>query len=329
MKISILLLTVSINMFFNASSSTAQEKTIEISNKKGPYLGQKPPRLKPELFGEKILSSNHYENSITFSPNGEEIYFARGDFRPKVIMYLKLIDNKWTTPEIAEFSGKYQDGYPCFSPDGKKLFFASYRPVRKNGEERKDWDIWMVNRTNNGWSDPYHLGDLINTDNSENSPSVTKDGTLYFVRKKVGNANIYRSQYSGSEFSKPVKIGIDSDYYNSYSYIASDDSYILFSSYKRNDGFGEADIYISFKVENGEWTEAVNLGAKINSYAHENCAILSPDGKYLFFTSYKSSNPEMKPDINNKIILNGFPNFYWVDAKVIEELRETVLREDK
>ena len=40
---------------------------------KGPYLGQKPPGNTPELFAPGIVSTRHYENSITLSPDGNEI----------------------------------------------------------------------------------------------------------------------------------------------------------------------------------------------------------------------------------------------------------------
>jgi hypothetical protein len=43
------------------------------------------------------------------------------------------------------------------------------------------------------------------------------------------------------------------------------------------------------------------MGAAVNSAAHENCAMLTPDGKYLLFTRAG--------------------DIYWVDARILEEFR--------
>lgn len=67
---------------------------------------------------------------------------------------------------------------------------------------------------------------------------------------------------------------------------------------KRKDGvWGERSV-ASFS---GEWGQAQNMGSKINTRGYEWCPMLSPDGKYLFFTC--------DGDIR------------WVDAALIEGLR--------
>jgi hypothetical protein len=48
--------------------------------------------------------------------------------------------------------------------------------------------------------------------------------------------------------------------------------------------YGDGDLYINFRRD-GAWTKAVNLGPKVNSSALDFCPIVSPDGKYFFFTS--------------------------------------------
>lgn len=47
------------------------------------------------------------------------------------------------------------------------------------------------------------------------------------------------------------------------------------------------------------------MGAKINTPGNEICPVVTPDGKYLFFNSTRS----------------GVQNAYWVDAKIIEDLK--------
>ena len=87
-------------------------------------------------------------------------------------------------------------------------------------------------------------------------------------------------------------------------YIAPDESYLIFTS-NRPGGYESADLYICFKNTDDSWAEPINMGNKINSDKYDYCPILSPDGKYLFFSSYRTGNGDI----------------YWVDAKVIEELK--------
>ena len=49
---------------------------------KGPYLGQKPPGMKPEIFAPGIISKGYSEYAITFTPNGKELYLWLGENRP-------------------------------------------------------------------------------------------------------------------------------------------------------------------------------------------------------------------------------------------------------
>jgi hypothetical protein len=48
---------------------------------KGPYLGQKPPGMMPELFAPGFVSTeSHREYSCTFIPDGKEFHFGRSRY---------------------------------------------------------------------------------------------------------------------------------------------------------------------------------------------------------------------------------------------------------
>ena len=78
----------------------------------GPYLGQKPPGMSPEIFAPGIVSiPNSAEFSGTFSPDGSEYYFYRiSKNDPDKIFFSKLKDGKWTAPASAAFA----EGYPAY-----------------------------------------------------------------------------------------------------------------------------------------------------------------------------------------------------------------------
>ncbi|HAA20541.1 MAG TPA: hypothetical protein DCP28_17915, partial [Cytophagales bacterium] len=71
---------------------------------------------------------------------------------------------------------------------------------------------------------------------------------------------------------------------------------------------GESDLDISFRQADGTWGPAINMGPNVNSQHWDAVASVTPDGKFLLF------NRGMDEDNDNT-------DLYWVDARIIEELR--------
>lgn len=299
--IPVLMLFVCIGVFHS------EDRSKDFPVLKGPYLGQKPPGENPEVFAPGIVSRREYfeHDSPFFSPDLKEVYWVADHInaRNRNLFFMKIENGRWTQPQTATFCEHFAGANLCFSLDGKKLYFSSRRSLVK-GEELKDSDIWYVERINNSWSEPIHLGPLINTAQTEALGTVLEDGTIYFSDFR----NIYRSNMKDGEYQKAQKlssrINIDeTGVFTIAPFVAKDERYILFES-NRSGGFGGADIYISFKTNNGEWSHPLNLGNKINTSAHERSPIISPDGKYLFFWRVTDGS-----------------DIYWVNAKIIEELK--------
>jgi hypothetical protein len=299
-------------MLLTATGILAQEK--DPANLTGPYLGQSPPGMTPEVFAPGILSNGIGVASIAFTPDGKEVYFARHTTRANdlgEIMVMKFEKDGWTAPELAPFSGVYRDWNLNLSPDGTKLFYTSRRPLRIEELPKKDNDIWFVEKTENGWCEPINPGYPVNTKKMDCYASVTNNGTLYYhgfnYPESKGGADIYRSNFINGKYLKPENLGkaINSKYNDYDAFIAPDESFVIFVSHGRPEGFGSNDLYISFRSNDGYWNKAINMGNEINSEASEICPSLSIDKQYLFF----SSNRNVSMDV------------YWVDAKIIDELR--------
>jgi hypothetical protein len=318
--------------------SQAQEKASDFPALKGPYLGQDPPGMTALIFAPGIVSTGHIEKCATFTPDGKEFYFAVLGEATSFIAFMKIEDNRWTGPQIAPFSGRYEDDEFGLSPDGKKLYLASYRPLTIKGQSDDNSNLWVVSRTNTGWSEPHSLGSFINTDDSEYYPSVANDGTLYFYRREKddnGDWDIYSSRFVEGNYTKPERLGdtINSSNWDFDPFIAPDESYLIFSSLDRVGGHGASDLYISFRKQDGSWTKAINLGNEINSSRWEFSPRVTVDGKFLFFASnrrFREPFPETVITYEEKMKMlnkelnspgNGHSDIYWVDAKIIEELR--------
>jgi hypothetical protein len=227
---------------------------------------------------------------------------------------MKQVNGQWLYPEIVPFSGKYRDWNLNLSPDGKKLYYTSRRPTNENiekGTPKKDNDIWVVEKTSAGWSEPKNLGSPINTKKMDCYAAVTRQGTLYFhgfnYEDGKGKADIYRSRLVNGHYTKPENLGdaINSIHHDWDVFVAADESYLIFASVGRPDDMGYGDLYISFRKPDGSWTPAKNMGSPVNSTAPEICPAVSADGKYLFFTSFRA----------------GSGDLYWVDAKIIEKYK--------
>jgi len=312
------------------------EQTTEPPPLQGPYLGQTPPGMEGELFAPGIMSTGLPELNSVFFPGGKEVIYSVtiGPMKWAMLM-MKEVNGKWTKPEVAPFSGKYGGVDPFVSFDGNRIYYCSNRPLTEEVEAREDYDIWYVDRTEAGWSDPVNVGPSINSDAHEFYPALTQDGTMYFQSHRkggFGQADIYKIKQENGKYitAEILPRPINSPGFEGDAFIAPDESYIIISTYRAKKNIGRhSDLYISFRSEDGSWSELINMGESVNSTRGENCQILSPCGKYLFYTSrqykeipggfFKTYEDMAKAWIEPQ---NGYGDSYWVDAKVIEELKK-------
>jgi Tol biopolymer transport system component len=306
---------------FGSGRATALEQSL-------PWAVGKPVP-QPILFAEGVISTRDDEMDTSFSPDGKTVYFTRNHIgqRLGVILESHYQDGRWSAPEVASFSGRFTDYDPFISPDGSKLFFASNRPT--SGSAKKDFDIWFVEKDGQGWTAPKSVGAPVNSPQDEFYPTVAADGTLYFSATRSdshGRSDIYLSRWKDGQFATPENLGpgVNSPAQEVDSYVAADQSFIIFAGFGRPDDLGNGDLYISERV-NGQWLPARHLGAGVNSSAREYCPAASPDGKYFFFTSFRGFGDRV-PDkpwtyrdfrAGMDSVLNGFGNIYQVDMAAV------------
>ena len=303
---------------------------------RGPYLGQQPPGLDPEIFAPGIVSTGLATRDIAMTPDGRELYFAVTLGDRTMIMETHQKDGVWTEPAVAPFSGRHLDIEPAISPDGQRFFFLSTRP-QAGQEEKPGWvyqDIWMMDRQDDGWGEPSNLGPPVNSDAPEYFPSVTEDGTLYFTRERGdGVSETWRSRFVDGVYTEPEKLGPEvncgSNRFNVS--IARDESFAIVPSVGREDNLGGVDYYVVFRSDDDTWSEPINMGPTINQpRGREWSASLSPDGKYLFFMSSRSYGetgvPLISTSITDLLKLStqpgwGSSDIWWVSTEVFEQLR--------
>jgi hypothetical protein len=163
----------------------------QFADRTGPYLGEKPPGLTPELFAPGLVSTGGFERDVAITPDGREIYFglAGPSYQYSTIVVTRLVDGRWTEPTVVPSldDPRYLNLEPALSSDGNTLFFLTTRPDTAAGGQAGNQDIWSSRRTSTGWSSPSNLGPPVNSPLPEYFPSLTRDGTLYFTREEAGS----------------------------------------------------------------------------------------------------------------------------------------------
>lgn len=298
MKITkLLLLTglISLNIVFAQENV---ENDFSFPLLKGPYMGQNPPGLIPEPFALGIISKDGWEVEGVFAPGMNEFYFTLNrneytnprveSFRPTVIGF-RQENNVWK--KFTEFKRK---GEITFSPNGKRMHMA---------KGYKD-------RTPNGWSERKILGPMFNRkDWGIMRLSASAKETYVFDDYKNKNA-IRMSIIKDGKRQEPKLMGpvVNSGKMTAHPFIAPDESYLIWDS-EREGGYGDSDLYISFRQKDGSWGSAINMGDTVNTGKWDAYATVTPDGKYIFFNRDIDGEDGDNTDI------------YWVDAKIIETLR--------
>jgi len=255
----------------------------------GPYLGQPPPGGEAQHFAAGIVGPEQCVFNATFAPDGREFYYSVKEASGReTIKVMRWLDGQWRAPENAPFVSRHNDCDPFFSADGRRLWFISTRPLEESGAA-KDWDIWYVERTADGWTAAVNAGPPVNSPQNEYYVSLTRDGTIYFASERPGghgSFDIYRAEWQQDHFTAPENLGpaVNSDRLEHDPYVAPDESWIIFTSVDRPGGCGAGDLYISHRRPDGTWTAARHLGPAFNTPGYEFCANASPDGQYFFFT---------------------------------------------
>jgi hypothetical protein len=295
------------------------QDTMEFTDLYGDYLGQIPPGDTPVVFAPGIVSTDSIiqHSAPAFSPDGNEVFWwvIRS---PKISnekwtswgMSMRRVGGQWTAPYVTPYYGGV-----AFSTNGKCLYIPGFYPEHKpNGP-------YYIEKHDERWSEPKNLGIVARFPELKgaSSFSITQKGTIYFNGDTAGNEqikdiNIYRTEFINGEYTKlellPPNINLY-PYQNMFSFIAPDESYLIFTS-NRKGNLGGGDLYISFHdIDTDTWTDPINMGEPINSKAEERYPGLSPDGKYLFFT---------------RLTRSGFPDFdhdiFWVSTEIIDRLKE-------
>lgn len=235
----------------------------------------------PRVFAPAVISiPDSHDDYISLTPDGAQAVFTRlaAGYRGGTVYLADRTREGWGNVRVAPFSGTHQDSRAIFSPDGRRIVFASNRPGAGR-EGRTDLDLWQVERTSTGWTDPVNLGAPINTTAHESHPTVASSGAVYFVRR-VRDSDIWMAPATGQGFGDPVRLPdtINSPMPDSHVFIDPAERFLLFA--REVAGSGD-DVFVSVR-RNGIWQAAEPIGPEVNTPHYDYSAKVH--GDHLYFT---------------------------------------------
>lgn len=294
---------------FNFISCTQPEQNF--LETKDAYFGLTPPGLIPVVFAPYIVSDSTWAEhcQVAVSPDGKEIYWSAwtgayksedGSKNTEQIFYSIFENGIWTKPKLAEFTKGNPHGLnggPSFSPDGKKIFFYQVHSPWVASPKR----CYFVEKTNGKWGNKLtDVGQPYSSESRNYSPVFTQKGHAY----KNERGKILKFSYENEKFTFLDTIVIHKDFRPAWNiYVSPMEDYVIFAA-RHESGFGDIDLYISFKTEEDKWGTPINMGDKINTELRERFPTVSPDGKYLFFMRHTPGQ-----------------DFFWVSTVVIKKLK--------
>ncbi len=214
----------------------------------------KPKDTETQLRAEQSIRSCEMAKSLISSPNGVVFKSLGPDINNESENFNAVLSGDGNTL-----------AYTTRTSSGNKIFISKF----ENGQWTKPVDITR------------NLGSKELT-----TSFLSYEGTeLYLIKNDIKNSDIVVSFLQKRKWSAPVRVAkpINSKANETHVCVTRDGNTVYFTS-DRKGGQGGSDIWVS-TVLSGRWSDPINLGPNINTPFDETTPFLTPDEKYLFFSS--------------------------------------------
>ncbi|MFT5848461.1 OmpA family protein [Psychroserpens sp.] len=214
---------------------------------------------------EDKVNTKYHEGLVSFSPDGNTMYFSRESFFEKEyekdsiskykysLLHLfkaKKSDGKWDNVEgFAVNSKNYSVKNPSVSSDGKTLYFASDMPGGYGL-----FDIYKASINSDGsLGEPVNLGQKVNTQSQEMFPYISSNNTLYFSSNGhlgLGNLDVFYTKEIDGKMAPIRNVGIPiNSSGDDFAFSLNEETEEGYVSSNRDGGLGGDDIYAIKKLQ--------------------------------------------------------------------------------
>lgn len=303
-----------------------------LTERAGSYLGESADDI-PKIFAPGFISTGLKERDASLAPDEGCFAFTLPGAGVAVIVLVERTEERWSRPKIAPFSGTFPDIEPAFDPRGERLWFASQRPVQKDGPVA-DWNLWFVpyERSSMGlqWGEPQPVAE-VNESGHEFYPSVSLDGELAFTATRdggFGGEDIWLASETEHGWTlRNAGGGVNTPGPEFNACLSPDGEALVFSSVREGDR-GRGDLYISERLPDGQFGPARAL-ENLNSPYLDYCPSFDASHEVFWFTSNRRMDQRSDKDgeklwesldaVRRALESpgNGEDDIYWVRASAL------------
>jgi outer membrane protein OmpA-like peptidoglycan-associated protein len=214
---------------------------------------------------EENINTKYHEGTVSFSPDGNTMYFSRESYYEKVfqrdsltkykISVLHLFksvkqEDQWSEAEPLSLNGNsYSVKNPSVSADGSTLYFAS----DKTGGFGQ-YDIYSAPiDTDGSVGEATNMGQKLNTEGQEMFPFISSSNTLYFSSNGhlgLGGMDVFFAKLVDGKVGPVRNIGIPvNGNADDFAFSMNEETEEGFVSSNREGGKGSDDIYAIKKLQ--------------------------------------------------------------------------------
>ncbi|NQZ75779.1 MAG: OmpA family protein [Ekhidna sp.] len=252
------------------------------------------------------VNSDYVEHSPIVSPDGKKMYFSR-QFHPENVGGVNDAEDIWVS-ELDDETGEWLPAKNIGAPlntkgpnfissisnvGGKEVLILGNRYGKKG---RMYTGVSMSTKGGDTFADPTSIEIEDEYNYSPNADFFLADGGESMIMSAerddtYGSRDLYVSfKKSDGSWTAPLNLGNDVNSLGEEEspFMAEDGKTLYFSSDGYN-GYGGADIYVSFKLDDTwtRWSTPENLGPGINKEGDDEYFSIPSSGQNLYFTRGK------------------------------------------
>lgn len=207
------------------------------------------------------------------------------DFLGTQLGDIRSIEKEKLEQPLNEFQLQY---FPVLTADGEQILFTK-RDGTGNFDKEDIYTAYV--KADGGWTNPQSIAQTINSQFNEGTCTVTADGNILIYTScdapdSQGSCDLYVAYKVNGTWQRPTNMGtkVNSRSWDSQPSLSADGRILFFSS-NRKGGFGGNDIWYTVRLNDGNWSDAKNLGSIVNSPKDEISPFMFFNNELLFFAS--------------------------------------------
>ncbi len=267
----------------------AQQYTYAKDYTKAVKFFEKAIKVTPNFIDAHLLLADSYAvlgNRDKAAAGFEKVVRFDPDYRPKIYYAWGVLERQHKNYDAAADQFERFLTYPQKSDELKQKVETLI----------KDSRFAAVATKNPVPFDPINMGENINSDLMEYSPSITVDGqTIIYTVRMRGQEDFYVAEKENGEWKARKELGepintMDNEGAQS---LSADGRFLVYTACNREGDFGSCDLYFS-ELSDGTWTAPTNIGAPINGSDWESQPSISANADELYFTSSRGGGKGKK-----------------------------------